>query len=321
MPRFSCFAPFGMLDFSSRATHTESIYRSMVASLRDGIDQSPGSPDEAETYADAMSIARALYTLNRAENSTDPQRATELLPELERDYDVRPGPYDDLHARRTRLAALGRLPRGPTYVNVRAALAELLGDDFRAYLLVADGVTVPALDELPAVTRFQRGDAPPKFAQLIDPVTDLGIPLRVAYAPLEGLGGDTNFATGESILVSAEGTSQVERVTVSEPATGSFMATFRRAHDRGSLLTTMDFPAWCSTQRTALVVLAPRSAYDPERRRQVHELLRRMVRGVSTWAIVAPSSVTETEAVVGPWRLPAMLGATVLGVRQVSLFP
>ncbi|WP_394847410.1 hypothetical protein LZC95_08085 [Pendulispora brunnea] len=325
MPVFSLFTPFGMLDFSSLSTQAEAIYRSMVASLEQGIDMSPGSPDEAETYADAMALARASYTLQRAANSLDPRRATELIPNLERDYDVRPAPSDDLYARRMRLAALQHLPRGGSYLNIRAALNDLLAEDFVAYVVNSGGQTIPDAASVGSVANFQPEGVPPKFLRLLEPITDLNVPLRVAYEPMDAFAGDAVLTTGDAVVVSAEGTSQAERVVVSDPQVidgeRTFVGTFRTAHDVGSIVTTMDFPSWSGVQRTATIVLRAAAAIDSEKRRRVHELLRRMARAVSTWAIVAPSATAPTNVTIGPFRLPALLGTTPLAQATVSRLP
>jgi hypothetical protein len=63
-------------------------------------------------------------------------------------------------------------------------------------------------------------------------------------------------------------------------------ATFNNPHSAGALASNMAYPYWLSTKRFNLVVLEATAAADPETRRKINELLDRMVRAVSTWAIV-----------------------------------
>jgi hypothetical protein len=78
--------------------------------------------------------------------------------------------------------------------------------------------------------------------------------------------------------------------------TPEFTATFANPHSAGCLLTTMPFPSWQSTKRRAIIVLTAAAALDPDSRRKVNDLMKRMAREVSTWNIVPVSSTGHTGA-------------------------
>jgi len=75
-------------------------------------------------------------------------------------------------------------------------------------------------------------------------------------------------------------------------------------------MTTAPFPYWVSSKRHNVIVLKAAAAADPEKRRQVNELLGRMLRGVSTWDIAAES----TPGHAGPFKVgEGLLGVTPIG--------
>jgi hypothetical protein len=326
MPLFSAFAPLGMLAFSSKPTHAESLYRAMAAALKGGISQEPGTPDEAETYADAMCLAAAQYTLERAGNSADPLLASpELLPLLEKDYGVRKGPYDSLTLRRQRLAALQRLPDGAAYLAIWNALSALLGADFLAYRVLTPSETTvyPATPTSSTELNCVRADVPAVYARLIDPVTLTGSPTWVTYGPIDPNAFPVRLLKGDVVMVSPENTAQAERVTIAEvrevDGVRQFLATFTKAHDLNAAVTTVDWPYWWSTQRYAFVIVTATAALDPEKRRQIDEVMAKMARGVSQWAIVQPTTPGATT--VGPLTLPVSLGSVPIGSYSFSTLP
>lgn len=326
MPRFSAFTPFGMLAFSRRPSHAETIYQSMVSVLKDGISQEKGTPDEAETYADAMAIATARYSLERAGNSTDPMNvARELLPNLELDYQLRPAPRDSIQTRRHRLRAKMPVPNGGSYLAVWNALKDLLGVDFLSYRVFAtnETSTYPA-DPLASIeVKASRSDLPPKYNRFIDPVANLGDPLWVAYASLDPSAVTVPFLRGEVVMASPENSATAERVTVDDvrevDGRHEMLATFAKSHDMDSSVTNMDWPYWWSTQRFALVVVTPSAAGDPEKRRLVHELMADKARGVSTWAIVRPKTLGDSSTMA--FTLPAPIGAATMDPVAFSTMP
>ncbi len=324
MPKFSAFTPFGMLAFSSKPSHAENIYRSLVDNLVGAFDMSKGTHTEASAYARAMSLARAQYTLERAGNQSDPLKATEILPNLERDFDVRPPLSAGLFDRRTFLAAQYRLPRGGVYTNVRATLQALLGTDFLAYRLLTDAEAVdyPADPLSSTEVNAQRVDVPGRFLQLTQPIISTGL-VWADYENLDTTSGDNLLNVGDVVMVQPENSGLAERVTVTQvqgaSATRQFRAVFTKPHDVGAIVTTTNWPYWWSTKRFALIVLKAASALDADKRRKVDELMAKLARGVSQWAIVQPSSPGATT--VGPFTLPAPLGTVTLGPVPFSLLP
>ena len=65
------------------------------------------------------------------------------------------------------------------------------------------------------------------------------------------------------------------------------------------------WPYWTSTKRHYLVEVTASAAQDPEARRQIHALMRRMARGVSTWAICGNAG-------------PFTIGSPTLGIIGVT---
>lgn len=324
MPRFSAFTPFGMLAFSSKPSHAENIYRSLVDNLAGAFDMSKGTHAEASAYARAMSLGRARYTLERAGNQSDPLKATEILPNLEQDYDVRPPLSAGLFERRTFLAAQYRLPRGGVYTNVRAALQTLLGTDFLAYRLLGDAEAVdyPTNPLTSVEVNAQRVEVPGRFLKLTQPMISTGL-VWADYENLDTTAGDVLINDGDVVMVQPENSGLAERVTVTQvqgaSSTRQFRAIFTKPHDVGAIVTTANWPYWWSTKRFALIVLKAASALSADKRRQVNELMAKLARGVSQWAIVQPSPPGATT--VGPLTLPAPLGTATLGPVSFSLLP
>lgn len=98
-----------------------------------------------------------------------------------------------------------------------------------------------------------------------------------------------------------------------------FSAVFQNAHDAGASVLSGNFPFWWSTQRFSWIVVANAASVDPEQRRKVDLFMRRTVRGVSTWLIVAgtpvPGGPTYT---VGPLSAGAGMGTSPLSAFTES---
>ncbi len=324
MPKFSAFTPFGMLAFSSKPSHAENIYRSLVDNLAGAFDMSKGTHAEASAYARAMSLGRARYTLERAGNQADPLKATEILPNLEQDYDVRPPLSAGLFERRTFLSAQYRLPRGGVYTNVRAALQTVIGTDFLAYRLLNDveAVDYPANPLTSTEINAQRVEVPGRFLKLTQPIVSTGF-LWADYENLDTTAGEVLLNGGDVVMVQPENSGLAERVKIfsvqGSGSTRQFRANFTKPHDVGTIVTTTNWPYWWSTKRFAFIVLKAASALDADKRRKVDELMSKLARGVSQWAIVQPSSPGATT--VGPFTLPVPLGTVTLGSVSFSLLP
>lgn len=128
---------------------------------------------------------------------------------------------------------------------------------------------------------------------------------------------------GDVVVVDAGNTSQMEPVTVTAvsntPQGGAtagylyFEATFTKSHDIAAPMTTGSVPYWWSTQRLNYVVVGNGLASDLPTRTRIHALLAKLLRGVSQWAIVAPSSTTFTGGAVGPLMYNTPIGTSPIG--------
>jgi hypothetical protein len=319
MPKFSAFTPFGMLAFSSKPSRAESIYNSLANQFTDsGISVDPGSREDCTLYAQAMGMARARYCLEKAWNQILPNKVTDLLDQHEADYGIVPGPTQTTDQRRGALVARKLLPLGAARNNVENALRALLGTDLLAYrtTTAGEGVSTPT-NSTDQPLNFQLATVAPKLVTLASDISvGLGAPQTVGYAkvalPLHpGLSPSANYIqAGDKLVVEAGRFSLEEVVTVTASTSSTFTATFNNAHQAGAYCTTQPWPAWSSTQRHALIVLTASAAVDPVKRQAIHDIMGRIARGVSTWAIVA-STGTGT---AGPFVIGSSpIGATPLG--------
>lgn len=296
MPKFSMFTPFGALAYSSNPSLVEKIYHANIANMntKDGenFNLNPGSHIEASIYARSRVQAMARYHITRAYNNANPNKATETIPLLERELEISPGPHDNLHFRRAVVAARTLLPNGATYINVTNALAALLGSGFVFYYVTpaADVINFP----------ITGGDSPGNFVSPATVIKNylitsnvsavIGSPVTVGCVGF--IPGTPVLQAGDILTVDAKIYGQTERVTVSNPTSSSFVGTFTKAHDANTFASTAPYPFWRSTQRHNLVIVTRAVAEDVEKRRQINELLARMLRGVSTWDIVPEDEST-----------------------------
>lgn len=289
MPHCSAFAPCGLLELTSAKPLAETIYDASVASYGGQIATGEGSRLEAHLYAQAIEVAAARTTLLQAGREILPSGVLAMLTERERELGIVPPAGDTVAQRRGVIAARSRLPIAPTQTNVENALRDVLGSDFLEFLTVAeaDAVKWPT-----TATATQLHFADTSTAIKLVSITDGAMPgtQTVAYAdvplPLSPQpAAPTNILAGDVLLVDAGQYDRAETVTVTAAGVGTFTATFASAHDAGCFATTASFPQWQSTKRTALVVTTATAAADPVKRGKVHDILRRMLRGVTTWAI------------------------------------
>lgn len=289
MPRFSAFTPFGMLAFSSRPSHGETIYRSYLAALGGQYSTEPGSAAEARVYATATGLARARYTIDRARNQLDPWRSVELLPVREAEYGIVPGLTDTVEDRQAAVAAKMRLARGCTRPELEHALRALLGADFIALRTI--GVSDAEV--------FPTDPTQQHFADAFTLRKSVRIPTRIfpgvrtlAYETADSHGPRVQLEPGDVLTVDPGNSGLVEVVTVEDATADTFVATFLRVHEPGSYATTQPFPWWASTVRHVNVIVSDAAAVDPETRRKVNGLLEAVLRGVTTWGVIAESAET-----------------------------
>ena len=294
MPKFSCFAPFGILAFSGAPSEMEGQYRALSGQLDAAFD--PADPNnEAEKYATARHLARVNLTLKRAGYQRDVAKALDLLPLREADYNVTPGPYDYPLQRNQRLSALKLLPLGGTTSNITAALSALLGPGFLRLRTVAATELVASLP----TSAFQPLGKVAKFLQLVYPIAVVGSQWATYQNLDTTIAAPVTLALGDVVTVQGENNSQAETVTVtglrSVAAGLQFQATFTQEHDVGSTVTTMPFPRWTSSQSFLYVEVTAAVAGNPVQRQAIDAIMSKLVRGTVEWGTVSAASGLLTQ--------------------------
>jgi len=289
VPLYSAFTPFGLLDYSSDPSPAENIYNAGAKLLGapENFSLEPGSHAEAMLYADAMGLARVFQTDRKMRNQLDPLKATDMLPVYEAAYGLIPKPTDTIPQRQAALASAMRAPEGATVAAVTAALQAALGSDFVSYRLtpVSEIVNFPASPgDANSPSKWTDKGVSPQVVRLTGAVVSLGVPVAVPYETIVDA-GEPRILVGEQIVVSVNNIGLAERVNITAIGAGTFTATFTKVHEVGDIATTAYFPFWRTTKKHSLVVLTRAATLDPEKRRTVNEIMKRMVTGWSTWAI------------------------------------
>lgn len=328
--RFSAFAPFGHLRFSSRPTHGQRIYGDMARQLGGGENYSEGfdSLAMARVYANAMAFARGLYTLERAGNQYRPDRALEILPALERDFGLIPDPGDRLGERRRALAAAMRIARGARRSNVESVLRDVLGEHFIAYI-TTDAEDAALSTEDPASVGVY---APPgtqrSVFRLLDPVLMPGAPNAVRYESVAG--ARPELLAGDRVIVDAGDYGRAEAVTiegveVSTDGASNLTATFLHPHDRGTVIATGRHPNQTTSKRHNVIVLSEEAIRVDRLRNKANRVLRRLLRGVSTWTLTcadpgAPAvEYVSSDELVGAGTTPPVVTVSGAYAHLVGL--
>lgn len=298
--KFSAFSYFGAFAFSGKPPKGQAIFEAMRNSLGGNYSEENDGHQTARLYAQARMLANALYTLERAKNNANPRKARELLGELEIEWGLFPAADSTVAERCAALAARMLLPRGARRENVEDALSTLLGSDFVEY---HEQPASPATGGGSGVGNFPNPGTPAKRIRILTGIsTGLGAPKTVTFSALDG-GDNPKLVVGEKLVVDPGGL--IELVTVTAATASTFAATFNKPHDPSVVATGGYFPYWTSTQRRNLIELSSEAAADPEIRRQVSDILRRVLRGVSTWDIADNS---------GPFKVGVgKIGITTIG--------
>lgn len=303
--KFSAFARFnGGFGFSSRPPHGRSVYESLRDNFGETYEKSFDGRQQARLYAQAMCIGAAQYQLDRAVNNRKPLAATELLPSLERDYQISPAYNATLHQRRQVVAARALTTRGARREAVEDALRTLLGTDFVSYDTTAtsDAVTWPTQPGV--VGTFAPQGAQKKVFRIDAHVLSVEVPTTV---PFTSLGNTTPPVVGETYTVDPDSRNpNIEQITISAVNGSSLTATFSRPHALGAIAA-RPHPLWISSKRYSRIYVTPTAAVSVESRRKVNEQMRRQLRGVSQWCIV---STAGTFILNSPTR--GILDATLL---------
>jgi len=322
MPKLSLFTPLGLLKMSSAPSPAKLIYEAKKASLG-GDGQNfvikPGSLLGGRLYAESIAEAMIDEKIKRASNQDLPTKVVEQLPDREFEYGVVPPAGTTPQQRKLALAARYLLPGGATRNNVENALRTLLGDVFVAYrtITAAERVKFPVnIGDSPM--NLKGPFIPRKLIRLTSAISKaLGTTQGASYTCITPEATEADpliLRVGDVLTVEPEVKGRTEVVTVVStldgPISTSFQAVFNKAHEANAWATTAPHPLWISTQRTCLVVLTEPEAYDPEIRRMTHDLLQRILRGISTWSIVGETAANQA----GPFILnESPMNATPFG--------
>ncbi len=284
MPYPSRFTPYGMLAYSKRQSHARAIYDTLIQGTGDSLDTDGEALEEARIYAKAMALGSAQYQLDRAGNNRNPLKATELLGLLEQDYQIVPAPDATLPQRRRELAARVRLLEGNRIGAMNAALSLLLGSDFIEYRVCPLSERVVSPYSPASLGAYIAPGYQKKTIRLIAPLLTTGELVTVGYSLL---GASTHPQAGERFSFDPDTRSaSIESVEIESVDTlaQALTATFYRPHEAGSIGTNSN-PAWISSKRYVRIVVTLAAATDPEKRRKINELMRRVARGVTQWEI------------------------------------
>ncbi|MBA2687507.1 MAG: hypothetical protein H0U64_05355 [Gemmatimonadaceae bacterium] len=282
--KFNAFARLnGGFGFSSRPPHGQRIYEAMRDTQGDAYDTDFDSLQQARLYAQAMCVGAAQYQLDRAANNRNPLKATELLPSLERDYQIVSAYGATLTDRRRVVAARALTTRGARREAIEDALRTLLGADFIAYETTATA-DIEKFPSTPGdIGVFARAGSQKKLIQITGYVSTINIPTTVDFT---SLGGTDAPIAGESYTVEPDSRNpNIEKITVSSVTPTTITATFTKPHVAGTIAT-RPHPVFISSKRYSRVVVTFAAATNQETRRKINEQMKRQLRGVSQWCIV-----------------------------------
>ncbi len=316
----SLFTPGALLQLKAGRPAAEAIHETVVRLFTDGsvgaISKTLGSFVDCFSFALALTVARAQRRQQKLDRETLAAGAYELLAQLEEEHGLSPGPEDTIQDRRDALLARMLAAQGSRRPSLEQALADLMGDDYIGIHLADPSTEVSnwptSLGDDPQL--LLADDVSRTLVRITQSISvGLGSSQAVTYTPVDPTSDDEHTLTvGDRLIVQPENLGLAEPVTVTAVGTSggslTFSATFNNAHDNPSLAAQMPFPAWGSSQRHIWVVLSAAAAVDAESRRQVHELMARMVTGVTTWSICPYTGDGITDQ-AGPWTLDgALLG-------------
>lgn len=302
--QFTAFAEFGQFTFTGAPCLSQRIYETIWANLGDNYARD-GYTD-AKVYATAMALARMVTTQTRLDAQIDPATVLELLPDREREHGLIVPATATIASRRAALTAQARLPNGGTRPNVMQALTDLLGADFLSLneTAQADAVTYPVTPNTPG--NFVKPSAPRRLFRLSVAVTAPG-ELNTDAVPwlVENLDGTTPTlaelpTVGEWLMVEPEHNTLLERVQVvaSEIDAGQaqIYGTLTNPHHQYARVLAGPWPLWASTKRFTQVRVEEAAALDGPTRRSIDELLAKLFRAVSTWAVAGNDGPYELDA-------------------------
>lgn len=289
----SCFTPCGLLEFSSGKPLAQSIYDQIKGSHGPAYDaENFYGVLSAKWYADAMALAAARKSLERAQNQADPWKVSDLLDDFEVHYGIVVPTGATLESRHEALAAVMQLTLGPKRGNVEYQLRAALGDDFVAWVTTDAGpdTSFPAQ---PWLTSAIFGNPSLWKTVAITPsVHFTGTPITVEFTHQSG--DDGALLVGDKLVVDPGELGQQELVTVTDRTDSTFTATFARPHGAGTMAIRRPWPVWCSTTKHSLVVVPHGRARDQLVREAATRVLRKLLPDNSTWDIVEEDTTPGT---------------------------
>jgi hypothetical protein len=299
MPLCSAFSPPGHYYFSSRKPRGQIIYESLRDGQGDTYEESFDSRQGARCYADAMCLASADLLVRRAGNNRNPATATELLPNLEADYQVVP-PYNaTIPERRAALSVRARATRGSRREALEDGLSTLLGSAFVRLQTTAVGDIVAKPNHPGNVGVFAEPGAVKKAFIITVPIA---LTLEQIAVPFTMIGGGDPPVAGEDYCVDPNSRGAPEKIRIVRVFGSTLVTTFGLAHERGTVAI-RPHRLWISNQRQLLVFVTVAAAMDPEVRRKTNEYMARTVRATSQWGITTDAGpLTPDDPVLGhPW--------------------
>lgn len=276
--QFSAFAPFGVFRFSAKPSPCKQRYDELQTSLGPALR---GPVQDALNYGIGVAFGVAQLQLEAAAAQSDPQQTTYLLADLERDYQLKPLPYDSENVRRAALAAVMDVGRGATRAEIESGLSAILGDLFvgcRWLDAETEAVTFPTMRGY-----FVPPGNPIRHVRITDrilpgertvhytPILTDGIPLRV----------------GDWLVVDPGQYGLEERIDVRAATATTFTASYAYVHEPGARATTAPWPHWGSTKRHTVVVVNSSVLFNRRQLSQAEWFMRRKMTGVSTWVFCA----------------------------------
>lgn len=294
----SAFEPFGMLEFSSQDPLGRRVYDSLRDSLGDAFHQ---FAQDAETYADAMTLSIASLQIDAADGQSDPAQTSYLLEEIERDFGVFPEFGATLADRRALLGVSIESAWAGILATIRAGLAVIFGAGFVDANYTYWGDVTLATDTpvmVPVTT-------PIKLVTLNSPYGIFPGTQTVSYTRL--LDAGNRVTSGDRLYVDPENLAECELVTVTASTettatTGTITAVFANPHNQVVTATTSSHPAWSSSRNHLVVGLSDAALRDQKAIGRATEYLRKVVPATSTWAFALLSGFPTIED-TGPFQV------------------
>lgn len=333
MPKFSAFTRYGHLAFSGAPSEGEKFFGAMSKLTGAAYTGADGGHVDATRYARAMGLASARLAMRHAQNQSIPGKRAEMLPTVERAFDVVPSPTETLKQRNANLKARELLSNGATIGSINAAMSAIFGSAF-IRVRVPSGAqieTTPASpNALDAPGSFSDPRNVPKFFRfvngLLPSITVDGFltfynPVEFAYQGLNVTGEYPNEAddgvrlrAGDVVSIGIENSFLAEKVTIisSREATPYPLATasFVRPHHEGSSIRTGPTPVWRSNRRTVMVILKEGEPTVAQYR-AANAALDRCLRAVTRWSFAEiPAPYTAIE--------PFVVGVSRIGVSPIG---